>query len=126
MAINFAAANMAGYNNPEVKVIPILAEAKGGLTLINPPSYADISNICRSGAYPVLHIHITNANLTMAYIIPLSHYKYDGSKGMFSFCTILHDGDFKEGGRPMALAVIFREGEAAPVIKPYEIPATPI
>ena len=34
MAINFAAANMEGYNNPEVKIIPVTIKADA---VINPP-----------------------------------------------------------------------------------------
>ena len=57
MAINFAAANMAGYNNPNIEVLPLVTD--GGNTIIDYPDYGKILKILRSGRVPILHITST-------------------------------------------------------------------
>ena len=49
MAINFAAANMAGYNNPEVQIIN-LGSADINLT------YGELARLIASGVIPILCI----------------------------------------------------------------------
>ena len=53
MAINFEAANMAGYNNP--KIVVLNAEVSDSGTIVSVPKYADITNIFKSGCIPVIN-----------------------------------------------------------------------
>ena len=80
MDINFAAANMAGYNNPQIEIVTLLTDNEGNFT--NPPTYEIISKILRRGAIPFLAI--TDASSTMYYALPLSYY----SSGLITFSCI--------------------------------------
>ena len=53
MAINFEAANMAGYNNP--KIVVLNAKVQGLETVVSAPKYADITNIFKSGRIPIIN-----------------------------------------------------------------------
>ena len=52
MAINFEAANMAGYNNP--KIVVLNAEVSAPSTVTSAPKLSDINNIFKSGFIPVI------------------------------------------------------------------------
>ena len=52
MDINFAAANMTGYNNPEIAVLTLAID--GTSTPISYPSFNDILTLLRSGQVPLL------------------------------------------------------------------------
>ena len=57
MAINFEAANMAGYNNPQVQVFPVtvkVGEGNQGIIVVGAPSYSTFTNIIKSGYMPTL------------------------------------------------------------------------
>ena len=54
MSINFAAANMAGYNNPGTEIITLVKDGSGNF--INPPSYDKIRAYLRSGEVPMLFV----------------------------------------------------------------------
>lgn len=55
MSINFEAANMAGYNNPEMYIFPVTVTAGGaGIEVVGAPSYSTLTNIIKSGYIPVL------------------------------------------------------------------------
>ena len=80
MAINFEAANMAGYNNPEIEIVTLLTGTEGNFT--NPPTYEIISKILRRGAIPFLAM--TDSQRAMYYTLPLSYY----SSGLITFSCI--------------------------------------
>lgn len=116
MAINFAAANMAGYNNPEIRMILVTTDLGSG-AFIDPPSYADIQNICKSGAFPVLCV--TDADRSFAYILPLSSYTSDVSEGLFSFCSAIKEDSSTP---PSIVSVIYAKGVTYPVLESYLLP----
>ena len=62
MAINFEAANMAGYNNP--KIVVLNAEV-GYNSVISAPKYSDVEKICRSGFVPVINATDTASGNSM-------------------------------------------------------------
>ena len=68
MAINFEAANMAGYNNPKIEVFEAIYPAEGS-TLIDFPSKSVILDCIKRGAVPVLVA--TDTNRTEMYILYL-------------------------------------------------------
>ena len=111
MAINFAAANMEGYNNPEVKIIPVTIKADA---VINPPSYTELSNICKSGVYPV--IHATDNDRGCSYILPISSYTDDN----ITFCATYRRGETSL----YSVGLIFYNNNAAPLFKRVTISTT--
>ena len=54
MAINFAAANTAGLNNPGTEIITLVKD--GGGNFINPPSYDKMRAYLRGGEVPMLFV----------------------------------------------------------------------
>ena len=77
MAINFEAANMAGYNNP--KIVVLNAEVSDSGTIVSVPKYADITNIFKSGCIPVINTVDTSGNhfvLWPAAITPAGGYLF--------------------------------------------------
>ena len=70
MAINFEAANMAGYNNPEVRVFPVTVQmGSNGLIVVGAPSYSTITNIIKSGYLPSLYVTLPTGDNA---ILPLT------------------------------------------------------
>ena len=56
MAINFEAANMAGYNNPKVYIFPVTVKMNGNTTVVDDaPNYSTLTNIIKSGYLPSLY-----------------------------------------------------------------------
>ena len=53
MAINFEAANMAGYNNPKIEVFKFTMES-GTLKITDAPSKSEIIRCLRRGSIPVI------------------------------------------------------------------------
>ena len=66
MAINFEAANMAGYNNPKIEVFEAIYPDEGA-TLIEYPRKSVILDCIKRGTVPVLVA--TNAGHTEMYIL---------------------------------------------------------
>ena len=69
MAINFEAANMAGYNNPKIEVFKVIYPLESS-TLIDFPRKSVILNCMKRGAIPVLMV--TDTDRTEIYILYLS------------------------------------------------------
>ena len=60
MAINFEAANMAGYNNPKIEVFKAVLNNVD--ELVQYPSKTDILNCINRGALPFILLFMTNGN----------------------------------------------------------------
>ena len=87
MAINFEAANMAGYNNPKIEVFTaVLGET--GVALTQYPNKDTILNCISRGSIPVILLHVETAG----FILPLSNWD-TGVSGEASlvFSTIASD-----------------------------------
>ena len=86
MAINFAAANMAGYNNPEIEIVTLKlgADSKPVGTI---PTYETIHDIFRRGAIPFLAITDSSKSLYML----LAPIQYTGEMIAFSIITLSGD-----------------------------------
>lgn len=74
MAINFEAANMAGYNNPEVQVLRVTINSTG-TKVLTAPNFATISNISKSGLLPVLYVTNDSGN---SIIVPITSISAEG------------------------------------------------
>ena len=67
MAINFAAANMAGYNNPKIEVFEAVPD-DNGTSLVQYPAKSVILNCLSRGSIPVIVLRLGSAG----YLLPLS------------------------------------------------------
>ena len=76
MGINFAAANMAGFNNPEAQVFRVDVNATGTKVLHAPP-VATLDNIIKSGFLPVLYVTLGNTGNSV--IAPLTAINSEGN-----------------------------------------------
>ena len=76
MAINFAAADMAGYNNPKIYMFPVTIKLGGGSPVVDgAPSYSTLTNIIKSGYIPVIFAAAPAGGL----LLPLTAILTDGS-----------------------------------------------
>ena len=97
MAINFEAANMAGYNNPRFTVLKAEAEALGAL--ISYPSYEEVTGLIASGVIPLLAVRTPGGtDPAVEHILALAAL-YDNGPIAFSspVATVVYD---PEGGAP--------------------------
>ena len=87
MAINFEAANMAGYNNPKIEVFTaVLSETGAALTQY--PNKDTILNCISRGSIPVILLHVATAG----YMLPLSDWDTGVNGGTsLIFSTIASD-----------------------------------
>ena len=87
MAINFEAANMAGYNNPKIEVFEaVLGET--GTALTQYPNKDTILNCISRGSIPVILMHVETAG----YILHLSNWDTGLSgRSSLEFSTIASD-----------------------------------
>ena len=69
MAINFEAANMAGYNNPKIEVFKALVNPPDE-TIISAPSKTEIKSSLNRGAIPLMLL--TDPNGSSVYVMWLS------------------------------------------------------
>ena len=89
MAINFEAANMAGYNNPPVVVFSAVLDDDGNLS--NFPDKTDIISALARGALPFLLVYLLKG--AAANLFPLS-YASSTSPGKYelSFSGVFYPG----------------------------------
>ena len=102
MAINFAAANMEGYNNPEVYMLRVSLNAESG-ELLYAPGVSSINNIVKSGFMPV--VCLTGGGNT--FVLPLASVSADGDY-IFSSTYVATDGSFT----PFLTTVVFSQNSA--------------
>ena len=65
MDINFAAANMQGYNNPKIEIINVFVDAESNITGV---TYNDIVKILSRGVFPIISLHL---DPSITYFLPL-------------------------------------------------------
>ena len=90
MAINFEAANMAGYNNPKIEVFRAALDEQD--KLVQYPRKTDILNCINRGSLPFILLFLANGNA----FIPLPLYLIMESEGTaIKFCsTSKAEGDY--------------------------------
>ena len=106
MAINFAAANMEGYNNPEVYMLRVSLNAESG-EILYAPSASAINNIVKSGFMPVLYF-TGGGN---AWVIPLTSISADGDY-IFSSTYTATDGSYT----PILTTLVFSQNSDNPTL----------
>ncbi len=111
MAINFEAANMAGYNNPKIEVFEAIYPAEGS-TLIDFPHKSVILDCIKRGVIPVLVA--TDAARTEMYILYLGTLASSADKKYtisFSSCSKPSSGD-----PPIIVSVYYDQNADTPII----------
>lgn len=82
MSINFAAANMAGYNNPELHVFPVTVKMEGQNAVVDSAlNYSTISNIIKSGCLPYLFVTLPTGDSVVLPLVAIN------SAGIYLFST---------------------------------------
>ena len=110
MAINFEAANMAGYNNPEIEIVTFLL---GGAGDTEPrTTYETISTIHKRGAIPFLSIPDPSGGAGQ--LLPISY--YNSTLGVITFSVITQTGA-AESDTMSFVSVKFIHGASAPILK---------
>ena len=84
MAINFEAANMAGYNNPKIEVFKATL-AGDGQTLAQYPAKAAIMAAVNRGSIPFILLLMTNGNASIP--LPLSMIVEEGESALILFLS---------------------------------------
>ena len=106
MAINFEAANMAGYNNPEVHMLRVSTSAETG-EILYAPRVSDINNIVKSGVVPA--VCLTGGGYT--FVLPLACISADGDY-VFSNIYLSNDGSFT----PTVSTLVFSQNSDTPTL----------
>ena len=88
MAINFEAANMAGYNNPQIEVFVITLGSDENIATA--PSKSELLNCNRRGSLPFLYL--IDSSQTGSWLLPLSNVtKQPSGNYEFSFGAVFSD-----------------------------------
>ena len=106
MAINFEAANMAGYNNPEVYMLRASSNAETG-EILYAPRVSEINNIVKSGFMPVVCL----AGGGYTFVLPLACISADGDY-IFSNIYLSNDGSFT----PIVSTLLFSQNSDTPAL----------
>ena len=107
MAINFEAANMAGYNNPKIEVFVITLNSDGNIA--NAPSKSEIINCIQRGSVPFLFM--ADADLLTSWLLPLSKVIIQSSgEYELSFCNVFYDSS----GTYSTLSIFYPQADNTP------------
>ena len=83
MAINFEAANMAGYNNPKIEVFEATPDASG-TSLVQYPAKSVILNCLSRGSLPIIMLCLETAG----YLMPISDWDTNEIGTSISFSAL--------------------------------------
>ena len=120
MAINFEAANMAGYNNPKIEVFRLAFN--DNWELVGAPKNSVLSDCVNRGSVPFLQLASTDRN--SMYILPITYIERQTQGLDFCFSATL-----RAGTAPSAVLSILAVNFPAtgdPVLFMQEIPAANI
>ena len=84
MAINFEAANMAGYNNPKIEVFKAAADANTD-TLISAPSKSKILRCLARGSIPAILLTYTYDGGSEAHLLYVDYWIQEAEGDTISF-----------------------------------------
>ena len=88
MAINFEAANMAGYNNPKIEVFTLTFNDNS--ELVGAPKNSVLLDCVNRGSVPFLQLASTDRD--SIYILPITHIHRQTSGPEFCFSAALRAG----------------------------------
>lgn len=84
MAINFEAANMAGYNNPRIEVFKAVGDPKTN-TLISAPSKSNIRRCLTRGSVPAIMLTYTYDGGSEAHLLYVDYWVQEAGGDTISF-----------------------------------------
>ena len=84
MAINFEAANMAGYNNPKIEVFKAAANVETN-TLISAPSKSEILRCLTRGSIPAILLTYTYDGGSEAHLLYVDYWIQEAEGDTISF-----------------------------------------
>ena len=102
MAINFAAANMAGYNNPNIEVFE--AVTNEALEIVSAPKKSEIYNSLRRGCIPFILLNADLGNEVMHFLFQFSLSDKTDLGTRLSFTVT---SSFGEQGDPQTSAIVY-------------------
>ena len=108
MAINFEAANMAGYNNPKIEVFK--AHSSDRTTLDEAPTKTDILNCIRGGTIPYIMLNVLDV---WQILLPCSAVLDDAAEGGTMICFTFK-GTLTEGNTTEA-RILYPSGNNPPI-----------
>ena len=117
MAINFAAANMAGYNNPKIEVFTLTLNNDG--EIVEAPNQSVLSDCINRGSVPFLRITTTDHDTV--YILPITYIQQQTDGPEFCFSTVTKAGTHTSTA-PSVTAVNY-PAKGAPQLFTQDIPA---
>lgn len=116
MAINFEAANMAGYNNPKIEVFAVTLNEEAAIATA--PSKSELLNCTQRGSIPFLLMKDSAA--LAAWLLPLGEIVLQSSgKYQLSFGSVYYDAS----GDYTAISVFYPEtDDTLPALKLQVLP----
>ena len=102
MAINFEAANMAGYNNPKIEVFK--AHANEDLVIDSAPLKSDILQCLNRGGIPFILLAFSAGGLTQHTLFP-----FVAARETLGTISLSFTGSYSYGeqGDPQTLALVY-------------------
>ena len=105
MAINFEAANMAGYNNPKIEVFS--AHANENLEIDSAPIKSDILQCLNRGCIPFIQLTFNVEGMSRLFLFAFVAARESAGHSNLSFtCTF----SYGETGDPQTLALLYGNG----------------
>ena len=108
MAINFEAANMAGYNNPKIEVFK--AHANENLEIDNAPIKSEILHCLNRGCIPMILLSANAAVLPDTTLMFLFAGAQGKSNPVLSFQC---DFAFEDGSGSTGITMLYRDGDGS-------------
>ena len=102
MAINFEAANMAGYNNPRIEVFT--AHANENLEIDSAPTKSDILQCLNRGCVPFIYLTINDEGLSQHFLFAFVAEREMAGNSTLSFTVTVSYG---ETGNPQTMALVY-------------------
>ena len=109
MAINFEAANMAGYNNPKIEVFK--AHSGDASTLDEAPSKTDLLNCIHRGSVPFIMLNVLEA----FYILLPCSAIFDNTETGGTAISFTFTGVVLEGAAPAEARIIYPYDNNPPI-----------
>ena len=102
MAINFEAANMAGYNNPKIEVFK--AHANENLEIDSAPIKSDILQCLSRGCVPFIQLTLNVEGMSQHFLCAFVAARETAGNSTLSFTVTTSYG---ETGDPQTLALVY-------------------
>ena len=102
MAINFEAANMAGYNNPKIEVFT--AHANENLEIVSAPTKSDILQCLNRGCIPLIQLTVNAGGVPQRFLFAFAAEREIAGNSNLSFTVTTSYG---ETGDPQTVALVY-------------------